>query len=405
MGWAWLHDGVALKRRMVAASLPLLALAMVRPASSQEIELSGYYENTFQADYTAETKALLLDASKIRLDLGSLLTPNLEVRGNVNFIVSLGSISRELGPYLPDAISRQLQAVGAPDTFSLDRARLWLDNAYVTLTTAAVRVRAGMQQLSWGPGYSFNPTDLFHRKNILDPTYEKEGVVALRADYRWGVGGELSAIVARHDDLSSLGYALRLGTHVSAIGYDVALTAHQVNDTTSLDPATFMPVKQRRRAFGAELSGEILGLGVWVEGNYNVMERESNFARIVAGLDYTLGDGTYLMAEGLYNGRANGSAPYPLLDWLANVISGEPVSRWWILAGARRDLSQLVLGSMYLFASPDGSVMLNPRLDVSVTQNADVVLFGGFTLGDGDGSFPPGLYSLIARGTVYFRVL
>jgi len=72
------------------------------------------------------------------------------------------------------------------------------------------------------------------------------------------------------------------------------------------------------------------------------------------------------------------------------------------LSGLRQDISELTSGSMYLFASPDGSLMVNPRLDISIAQNADLVVFGGVTVGNESGSFPSGLYSLIARATVYF---
>jgi hypothetical protein len=84
------------------------------------------------------------------------------------------------------------------------------------------------------------------------------------------------------------------------------------------------------------------------------------------------------------------------------LIYGEPIGRWWILGGLREDLSELAQGSIYVFTSPDGSAMLNPRLDVSIAQNADLVVFGGITMGKEDGVFPAGLFSLLARATVYF---
>jgi hypothetical protein len=153
---------------------------------------------------------------------------------------------------------------------------------------------------------------------------------------------------------------------------------------------------------GLELSGELLGLGVWMEGNHNWMRRESDFARFVVGADYTLEGGTYLLGEALYNGRAEEDAPYPVHDWLANLYYGEPVGRWWILTGAQHDVWPLVAGSLYLFSSPDGSFVFNPRLDVSISQDAELTAFGGVTFGDENGSFPPGLTALIARATVYF---
>jgi hypothetical protein len=384
------------------AVLFLAPVLLVASASAQEVDFSGYYENTFQIDYTTETKAQLLDASKVRFEWGGVLLPDLEFAGNVNLILSVGETDRNLSPYLPDAVGEQLEVLGVPDTFSLDEARLFLDNAYLTWHTGDARLRAGKQQLSWGPGYSFNPTDLFHRKNLLDPTYEKEGVVALRTDYQWGVGGELSLIGVTDERFDHPGFALRVGTHASSIRYDMAVTLHDVLDSTGMDPLTLMPYAQRRRAGGLEVSGELLGLGVWFEGNYNWMESEDDFTRFVAGFDYTLDDGTYLMAEGLYNGRSENDQPYPVDDWLTNVYHGEPVGPGWFFLGARRDLSALVLGGFYGFIAPDGSVLLNPRIDFSLSQNIDLVVFGGVTLGSNDGAFTSGLYSVIVRGTGYF---
>ena len=57
---------------------------------------------------------------------------------------------------------------------------------------------------------------------------------------------------------------------------------------------------------------------------------------------------------------------------------------------------------LYFFATPDGSFVLNPRLDVSIAQNADLVIFGGYTMGKDEGAFPPGYLSLVARATVWF---
>jgi hypothetical protein len=390
-------------RRLLSAAGAVGTLLAGQPAAGQIVQLTGYYENTLQADYASETKVQLLDASKVRVDFDGFITDGLDLNGNVNFILSLGATDRHLNPYLPRSVMDELEAAGVPDTFSLDRARLYVDNLFVTWTPGAMRIRAGKQQLSWGPGYSFNPTDLFHRKNLVDPTYEKEGVTAFRLDYQWGVGGQLTLISApQKDDLDETGYALRVGTHVADLGYDVAVTLHQVWDSTALDPATLLPYTQRRRAVGVDLSGELLGLGVWLEGNYNWMERESGFTRVTVGADYTLDNGTYLVAEALYSGRATSHSPYPAHDWLANVFYGEPIGRGWLMTGVRHDVSALVLGSGYLFLSPDGSVLVNPRVDVSLAQDVDLVVFGGVTFGDEEGAFQPGLASLVARGTFYF---
>jgi len=396
-----------------AASAALAALAALAASAAsaalpsgqlvaQEVDITGYVEHTLQIDYAADVNEQLIDATKLRLDFTNGSLGGLEFRANINMIVNHGTVEYDARGYLPEEVVADLASFGIPPVFPLERQRTYLDNAFISWDIGPARLRAGKQQLAWGPGYSFNPTDLFHRKNILDPTYEKEGVAALRFDLTWGLGGRFTAIASPREDFGASGYAMRLGTHISSVGYDVAVTLHQVEDSTSVSSTTFLPIMQRRRAAGLELSGELLGLGVWFEGNFNSMELEEDFTRAVMGFDYTFESGLYFMAEGLYNGRAEAGSPYPTHDWLANLMFGEPVGSWWILSGLRQDISELTSGSMYLFASPDGSLMVNPRLDISIAQNADLVVFGGVTVGNESGSFPSGLYSLIARATVYF---
>jgi len=376
-------------------------LMYILPALS--LDLTGYYENTLAPEYSDRAEDRLLDASKLRLDFSSgSADSGIEFKGNVNFIAYHTDVEIDVSPYLPEAIADSLQARNISAQIRLERSRIFLDNAYLSWRFWGLRLRAGRQQLTWGPAYSFNPTDLFHRKQMLDPAHEKEGVTALRIDYRWGVGGQLAAIMIPGGMLAESGYALRLAEHIPSIGYDVALTLHQVEDSTSLDPESLKPCHQRRRAVGLDFSGGLFGLGFWFEGNYNMMETEDDFVRFVTGLDYTLENGLYMIFEGLYNGRAETGSPYPVRDWLENIYFSEPVSRYRFMAGLRKDLTELTSGSLYYFGGTDGSFVLNPRLDASIAQNADLTLFGAATFGNKDGQFPPGNCALTARVTVFF---
>ncbi len=395
------------------AALAVVALALViaialiwRSPARAQVDITGYYEHTLQADYHADVKETVMDASKLRVDFSTGMGGGLLFDGNVNFIVYHGAVSRDIRPFLPPSVRAELAAAGIPATVTLERERHYVDNAWLTWQKGNVRLRAGKQQLSWGPAYAFNPTDLFHRKNQLDPTYEKEGVTALRFDATWGIGGALTAVWAPGDRFRDAGYALRLASYIDAIGYDVALTAHSVTDSTAFttadDTNPWMPYTQRRQAVGLEFSGSLLGLGVWFEGNWNEMEIESDFGRAAFGFDYTLNSGLYLMAEALYNGRAEAGSPYPVHDWFAYIAYGEPVGRWWYLAAASKDIGDLSTGGLYLFATPEGSYVLNPRLDISIAQNAGLIVFGGFTFGEEEAEFPPGMASIVARATVWF---
>jgi hypothetical protein len=374
------------------------------PPAAAQPEFSGYYENTFQVEGGTDVpRETLIDVSKLRLDISAGgFSDEFELRGNVNFQQYHTQVSYDIAPYLPDDVVSTFLLAEVPTQFSLEPSRIWLDNAWFTWLGDRGRLRVGKQQLSWGPGYSFNPTDLFHKKTLVDPTYEKEGVTAVRYDYRWGIGGQASLIMAPGDRFDRSGYAFRLGTHVDWIGYDIAMTAHHVIDSTSINMKTFSTREQERDALGLELSGPLLGLGFWVEGNYNWMELENDFLRVIGGFDYTFENGLYVMAEGLVNMRGNYEPPYPVRDWIGNLYYGEPVGRGWVMTGLRYDLFTLLSASLYTFTGYDGSVMVNPRLTWSVAQNAEADFFAAVTTGPEDGSFPPGLVSGVARVTVYF---
>ena len=192
-------------------------LLMSFPSWAADLELSGYYEHTLQVDVSDDSDEQILDASKLRVDLFSGGGENeLELRANVNFIVYHSDIFYDISPYMPEDIVQQLTDWDRTDVLQagFPRERIYLDNAFLTWRKdfgkghrqKTLRIRAGRQQLSWGKGYSYNPTDLFHVKNPIDPTYEKEGVNALRFDFRWGVGGELSLVTAPDNKFEDAGY-------------------------------------------------------------------------------------------------------------------------------------------------------------------------------------------------------
>ena len=388
---------------LLAGVLGLICWGIGAPTARAQVQLGGYFEHTLEVDYARESKEQILDASKIRLDLSSSLKESdISFRGNVNFIQYHSDVAYDLRGYLPDDVARDLEMGGVPTVIVIERSRIYVDNAFLNWEHTGLRFRAGKQQLSWGPGYSFNPTDLFHRKDIIDPTYEKEGVTAFRLDYRWGVGGDASLVVVPANDFHTTGVALRLATHLESAGYDIAVTAHRDSDTLSFDPMTIALRHQIRHALGLECSGSLLGLGTWLEGNYNVMPEEDNFVRVVGGLDYTFASGLYVFSEALLNTRGDNTVPYTVADWLANVFYGEPLGSGWAVLGARKDVTWRTTAEGYVFVSPDGSLLINPRLTISMSQNAEATIIGAFTTGRSGGAFSPGLYSILARARLYF---
>lgn len=382
--------------------LVIVMYVIAMPVKSLAVEISGYYENTLLQEYTEDGYDNLSNASKLRVNINAGQGEKLTFTGNVNLISHHLDVNYDLKPYLPERLIDELIQEGIPTDFKVEKNRIFLDNAYLAWRFSGMRLRAGRQQLSWGSGHGLNPTDLFHRKDMLDPTYEKEGVNALRLDYNWGIGGNLSGIIVPGRKFSSSGYALKLGTYFSKIGYDVGIIIHHVEDSTSLDSESYEIFTQERIALGLDVNGTLLGMGVWMEGNFNMMDVENDFLRIVAGLDYTLENGLYLMVEGLYDERSDNSSAYLAKDWLEYIQFGEPISRNRFMVGMKQTFFELAEGSLFCFGGTDGSYFINPRVDVSIAQNADLTVFGGASIGETDGQFSAGCYSVTVRISVYF---
>lgn len=233
-------------------------------------------------------------------------------------------------------------------------------------------------------------------------------MTAARFDYYWGIGGQLTGIIVPDKKLSQSGMALRAATHLEAIGYDIALTVHSVTDSlrflnlSTPDSIQFVPLQQHRYAYGVEFSGGLFGLGTWFEGNYNQMEKSRDFLRFISGIDYTFENGFYLISEFLFDDRSTAKGPYPTTIWLENLFSGEPIGRYLLMLGMRKDITDLTAFSMYAFTCFDGGLAVNPRIDYSLAQNADLTIFGTVLFGKTTSAFQDGVYLVNTRCTVYF---
>lgn len=396
-----------------------ILLLLLIPLIADAVDISGYYEFSLTGEAFDELRntdlynnrfapvsgweTIYWNRSKLRLDIQSGGADNeLMFNANLNFLATPGRVSMDLLRYAPKSFDdrqgnqRTLISEQPPEN------EIKLDNACLTWRKGSWRVRAGRQQLSWGPGYMYNPTDLFHLKNAVDPTYEKEGVSALRIDYNWGIGGQFTAVAVPYLPENRVQYAFRIASYLESLDFDAGVTFQTVRDRNFIFLDPVIPFVQSRKALGVELNGTVLGLGTWLEGNYNWMEYEDDFLRVLVGSDYTLINGLYMMAELLYNGRGTSTSPYTPEDWLSYILAGEPLGEYLGMVGIKKDMTSLVDVSGYIFINADGTCMLNPRLDFSVAQNTDLTVFGTGSFGNDDGQFHRGYYSAFGRVTVYF---
>ena len=377
----------------------LLSFVFRGNVAGQDLMIGGYFEHQLFPQVLGTT-VQFQDYNKLRLDLSATVGDRLSFNGDFIFQTYHGVKRFNSLDFLPDnVVEAYAERLGASveslrPQFVFEYAdELFLDNAYLTYYGDAVNVRVGKQQLPWGSGYAWNPIDIFHEKNLLDPTYEKRGVNAIKLEVPIGGMSMLTGVVGIEQDWETTTKAIRLKHYVG--GFDVALVLTEKNEKT-YDFEVFREQTQRRRLFGGDFSGEIFGLGLWAEGAYNSMDRDENYFQLVVGSDYTLENGLYMMSEYYHNGRGASSAnAYTFNAWMRLFGSdGENLGRDYVFAGPTYPLTELIYGSIFVVLNMnDGSSVLYPYVSYSLNDNTQLTLIGYVTFGKSDsefGAFGPG---------------
>lgn len=374
-------------------SLLLILITFTSKASTQALEFTGYYENQLFPQELND-QLILQDYNKLRIDLSAQVAENVSFNGDYICRLFHGAKSFNSFDFVPENVvsqyARESQA-------SIDSLRPYfdfeysdenfLDNAYVTIYSRYANIRIGKQQLPWGSGYSWNPTDIFNQKNLLDPTYEKVGVNAFKLEMLFGREAVLTTVIGIGEEWETSTKALKVKEHF--LGFD--LSACFVEKTQEgFDYILFSPLSERRRLFGADFSGELLGLGLWAEGAYNRLEDSDDFGQYLVGADYTFESGLYLIGEYYRNelGRTDKSE-YTFDDWMRLLSAeGENLGVDYISSGEMYPVTELLSWSNYLIINlNDRSGIFFPWFDYSFSDNTEVILVAYVPFGEEETEF------------------
>jgi hypothetical protein len=308
-----------------------------------------------------------------------------------------GNTSIALADVLPDALG----AVVGDATVDLE-TRHYLNHAFVTIRPGPVELTAGKQFLTWGAAAVFNPTELFRPKNMLEPGYEREGVGALSAKLPFGPLSDVRVAWVPEGGFDTSGKLVRVRHHVA--GFDISGIVAEVYE--QLLPGGILgteSVLERRRTLGGDVTGELLGLGVWTEASWSDFAGE-RWVEVTVGGNYSLSDGTLFLLEGFYNGRGDWDAPYSIDSWLHRLTGTRRTLGKGILVGnVTRPFGQLwSLGFSTLGNVGDRSGVFIPTVSYSFAENVDL-LFNGLVYFGGNGTeFGTGDLGGFIRGRVYF---
>ncbi|MBN2008909.1 hypothetical protein JW960_06150 [candidate division KSB1 bacterium] len=393
---------------------------------AQSVDIFGYVEPQLMVARVNGT-TYQLNSNKLRLDLEAKPSDRVTIGANINFLTYHGKTQWSI----PDFLPRQIQAE-IPDFkvlgMSIDpyvlpyNDRQYLDNTYVKLNLGPADLTVGKQQLSFGTGYVWNPTDVYNQKDVLDPTYEQPGHNALRLDIPLSNRTTFTTVYSPNQWDESGDMMMRAKTTVGHFDLSVsgAWQAWALSDARVIDmlQMNFYQVPTRRTIVGGDLVGELLGIGVWMEAASHqvkvnsddwslyqtalnqqfstpvwssafvpipaLMEIRDDYYELVAGMDYTFDSQMYIMTEFYRNTWAKSSSDnYRFNDWM-QVLAGEvkTIARDQIYALIQYPATDLVqLSCSVLAATSDNSGVIIPMITWNIFENVDVTLIGNYYYG------------------------
>jgi len=372
-----------------AAALPGAA----RAQSELNTRFSGYFEHQYSLSRTGDDWRQI-DYDRLRGELAVRTRQGSRASAAVVYQLFRGDTKLDPASFLP-----QGQLPGLDSLASRLTDRHYLNHAYIALVISpGLELTVGKQYLTWGSAWVFNPTELYRPKNALEPSYDREGVGALSMKLALGLLSDLQIAYVPDGTVENSGKLVRLRHHL--IGFDVSALAAVKSDPAPLGREA---TNDRRYILGGDLTGEILGLGVWTEGTWSSRSGE-RWGELTVGGNYSLSDGTLFMVESYFNGRGKSDSPYSAQAWLERLSGGRlTLGRTTVFGMVSRKFGQLWQLAISTVGNPgDGSAVVIPSISYSFADNIDLLFNGVWYLGDAGDEYGFDQIGGFVRGRIYF---
>lgn len=385
----------------------LILLLIPVLVNAQNLEFFGYFEPQVQGIYLDE-EFYQYQSNKLRVDLEADYE-NARFIANYDYITYHGKKEWSLLDFLPERITAGIPPQAASEFMYKYEDKDFLDNANLRLTFPTLDLTIGKQQISLGTGYAYNPTDIFNYKSLIDPTYEQPGHNAIRVDIPFGDGYGMMALYAMDEEWEKSTKLVRAKGRFSHFDYSLLAMETEKERTDYL--ATFVTgtpqnITEKRQIIGEDIVGELLGLGVWNETTYNVMEISDNYWEFVIGVDYTMESQLYIILEYYQNNSLKSDADdYTLNDWL------------WYLNGDAKGLAKqqiyfytsypitdlIMLQNSVIYAPSDESTAIVPAINYNIFTNVEIEGIISLYLGEDNTAFSENMGSGgMLRARIYF---
>lgn len=310
------------------------------------VDIHGSFENQLTAvwpkSYDLKEDIHVYDYLQLRVDLDAALPLGMTLKSDIVGKLFVGNTSFKMVDMIPKQSIDELIEKDSRFAFLFDETfdlknQFYLDNAYLKIPIKKVLLTLGKQPLAQGAGYIWNPTDVYTKKDMLDPTYQKRGDIALKLmipfgetasldflgvpsdDFKnWGTGGRLSFRMGRLS-LSAVSYL----TTTKSTDYEGSIDAVSNAISQGKNPEdALLTTNSRRTLVGGDAVMDIFGVRFWVEGAYNFIAKKdgapSDWWELSTGFEYYFSFETHIMFEYYHYARGplqvNGAYSYN--DWM-----------------------------------------------------------------------------------------
>jgi len=379
---------------MKRTTIKVIALLFLAEALQAQTLSDGQASHFRFSGYVKEMPALSLNKDFAHARFMNLLHKRLNFRWNITDKIHFSVEGRNRLFY--NEIFRDfaaLKTVLEQDPGLIDMSWAWLsegawmghsmiDRLHLDWQKKNLRLRIGRQRINWGVNMVSNPNDLFNTYSFFDFDYaERPGSDAVRIQHFFGIMSQIQVAVSPARNSEDMVAAAML--NLNRWNYDFQfLTGYYRN----------------RLAIGCGWAGHIGGAGFKGEATwfYDLEATpETHRGNLVAafGIDYMFGNGTYALAEFLYNGGYKRSSDDVMMITQPLRPDNIMFSEFATTFSVQHPFSNIFSGGLTLMALPDiKAAFLMPSLKYSFITNLDLefisqVFFGGKnTLLEGAGS-------------------
>jgi hypothetical protein len=357
----------------------LFATALFTPDyayAETEIKASGYVRNFLViSDSENDTAFEALSRARVKLDIVTSGSTSFELAYEVlPWLRDLGGILSDRSfanssffTYRIDDLAENIFDDQDSDFILAQN----LDRGFLTYSASGFDLYAGRQPVAFGSARIINPTDVIAPFTVN--TIAKDelvGVDAIRVKTPLGEMGEFDAGIVFGNDFNADESAAYVRMQSYLLKTDISLMTMVFKENILL---------------GIDLTRSIGGAGAWLEAAHILANAaddhssEQDYFRLSIGSDYSFTSRLYAFIEYHYNGAGTG-APSDYLKTANETAFTEGavylLGRNYLAPGLSFEITPLIIfGSQLLFNMEDGSALISPSIEWSVSQN----IYAGFS--------------------------